>query len=78
MHEQGIQIGSIVLSAGLMLLLTIGTIHLTWILMNAVRKWRVRQKLRRYDLNKYEIIFDNRGVPTALVDSKDKNKWVSL
>lgn len=61
-----------------MIIFSVGLIGGSMYLFKTVKRSFVKHRLKKIDLNKYEIIVDNKGFPTLLVGVKDRNDLVYL
>ena len=69
-----LQISAFIFFGGLL----IYTIYKSMVFLSIFLKKRIlRKKIRNYDLNTYEIFFDNSGYPVTLL-SKKENKIIFL
>jgi membrane protein implicated in regulation of membrane protease activity len=51
---------------------------LTYVLYRTIRKTLLKRKMKRYDLNKYDIIFSSGSLPVCLISRENKNEIIFL
>lgn len=51
---------------------------LTLVLIRTITAYRKKVKIKKYDLNLYNILTDAKGLPSCLISKKDNNDIVYL
>jgi hypothetical protein len=68
----------IVFTTTILLIFSIASVYMTYILLRTIKRARIRTKLKKHDLNDFDIIFGKNGFPFMLVSLKNKNNLIYL
>lgn len=72
------QAGYIMFSTSMMIIFSFGLLFGAYSMMSAFRKMFVRTRLKKYDLNDYDIVCTAKGFPSLLINKKNRNIIVYL